>query len=195
MTITADGILIAVLTAFGGFLIRYIWDKLVKKAETTKEQAAAFELEQLEDHISTILDTKLVPINAQLQKFHSQCEIIQNNFEIKRKNDLDFYKFQLINACKKYQAQGWVTQYQFDGVSEIHRIYHNLGGNNQGDEYYSKTLDLPIISEAEAKKRKLVKFDDEDDLYVNQADMIDIHDPKNIDLYELKIKDEKKGDN
>ena len=60
-----------------------------------------------------------------------------------------------------------MTQYQFDRLTELHKIYHSLGGNSQGDLYYNKAISLRILQETE---NHAVNHSD-DDLFVTAEDM------------------------
>lgn len=57
------------------------------------------------------------------------------------------YKFRLVQLCKAYIKQGYMTQEQYDQLSEFYRIYSELGGNGQAKEYYELALELPIKPE------------------------------------------------
>lgn len=56
------------------------------------------------------------------------------------------YKFRLVQLCKEYIKQSYMTQEQYDSLSEFYRIYSGLGGNGQAKEYYELALELPIKS-------------------------------------------------
>ena len=96
---------------------------------------------------------------------------VEKDFHHLRQQDLAFYKYQLINSCKKYISQGYITQYQFDRLSELHKIYHDLGGNSQGDLYFQRATTLPLAPDNQYKP--IDEADDE--LYVTEADMKDLH--------------------
>jgi hypothetical protein len=97
---------------------------------------------------------------------------VEKDFLALREQNLAFYRYQLINTCKKYLAQGEITQYQFDRLTELHKIYHSLGGNSQGDLYYQKALKLPIAKEHEY----LAVNHEDDELYVTADDLkVDHH--------------------
>ena len=51
---------------------------------------------------------------------------------------------QKIQLCKLYLKQGYMTQPQYDQLSEFFKLYSNLGGNGQAKEYYEKTMKLQI---------------------------------------------------
>lgn len=70
---------------------------------------------------------------------------------IQQRNDKNFqiivdsYKFRLIQLCKTHIRDGYITQPDFDQVSEMYRLYESLGGQEgQAKEYYDKVLELDI---------------------------------------------------
>lgn len=167
MQITTDGILIAICTAFGGYLLRAIWDQLLKKGQQTQEKVASFDKAEMAEFIkSTMMDN----MNYFQKKYNEAVDHlaqVEKDFLLLREQNLAFYKYQLINTCKKYLAQGQMTQYQFDRLAELHRIYNSLGGNSQGDLYYNKALALPVVQEHE----HLEVNHEDDEIYVSSRDM------------------------
>ena len=57
---------------------------------------------------------------------------------------LTSYRFRLISLCKRYLRQEYVTQGQYDQISEFYKVYSTLGGNGQAKAYYEKVMELPI---------------------------------------------------
>ena len=37
-----------------------------------------------------------------------------------------------------------MTQDEYDQLTEFYKLYTGLGGNGQGEDYYNKTIRLPI---------------------------------------------------
>lgn len=70
---------------------------------------------------------------------------------VTKKNDknleliINSYKFRLIQLCKTHLRDGWITQEDFDQVSEMYKLYHGLGGNGQAQEYYDRVMELDIV--------------------------------------------------
>ena len=93
-----------------------------------------------------ILD-EIEPIVAELSRIKNEL----HNIEQKEHRDLnlilDSYKFRLIQLCKTHIKDGWMTQEEFDQVTEFYKLYRALGGNGQAEEYYDRVIDLPIVSE------------------------------------------------
>lgn len=54
------------------------------------------------------------------------------------------YKYRLTQLCKQYIAQGYMTQDQYDQLTEFYKLYTALGGNGQAKQYYEKTITLEI---------------------------------------------------
>jgi len=193
MNINADAMLSYILVAIGGFLIKYLWDKMVENGKEKSEKAEAYDKKVLREVVEDIVKESCMQFKGGLEesinefKAHAENEFkrysemywkavgnleeVEKNFKHLREQDLAFYKYQLINSCKKYISQGFITQYQFDRLSELHKIYHDLGGNSQGDMYYEKATQLKIISDNSYKA--IDQMDDE--LYVTEADMKDLH--------------------
>ena len=170
-TISADAILTYVLVAFGGFLVKYIWDRLVKEHTNQEDKAKAYDKKELQAMIEKIakescdqhsyeLTNKIEQAKAESKATYDywqkmywdavhRLEDAQKDFKRLEEQDMIFYKYLLIDTCKDYIAYGGMTQYQFDRLAEWYKIYKTLGGNGQGDLYYKKAVELPIISKDE----------------------------------------------
>lgn len=193
MNISADAILSYVLVAFGGFLVKYIWDAAVKQHNEKEEKADKYDQQALQDTVEKIVKDMCIQFKGGLEKsledFKTTAneefkryskmywdavkhlEDVEKDFKMLKDQDVLFYKFQLINTCKMYIAQGWMTQYQFDRLSDLHNIYNKLGGNAQGDTYYEKAIKLPIIKEDDAHKANHIA----EEVLVTSHDMADLH--------------------
>ena len=69
---------------------------------------------------------------------------------VTKKNDknldliINSYKFRFIQLCKTHLRDGFITQDEFDQITEMFKLYHGLGGNGQAEEYYERVLELPL---------------------------------------------------
>ena len=54
------------------------------------------------------------------------------------------YRFRLIQLCKIYLKQRYITQDQYDQLTEFYKVYEGLGGNGQAKDYYEKAVRLEI---------------------------------------------------
>ena len=57
---------------------------------------------------------------------------------------INSYKFRLIQLCKSHLRDGYITEEDFEQITEMYKLYHGLGGNGQAQEYYDKVLELEI---------------------------------------------------
>ena len=54
------------------------------------------------------------------------------------------YKFRLIQLCKTHLRDNFITEADFEQITEMYKLYHGLGGNGQAQEYYEKVSKLEI---------------------------------------------------
>lgn len=54
------------------------------------------------------------------------------------------YRFRLIQLCKIYIKQGFMTQDQYDQLMELYKVYTGFGGNGQAKEYFDRAISLEI---------------------------------------------------
>ena len=118
-------------------------------------------LDEIEPIINEITRLKseitAVDTNAKvaLTQFKANCEKEHEHMyddlnEIQAKNDENFkliinsYKFRLIQLCKTHLRDGYITESDFEQITEMYKLYHGLGGNGQAQEYYDKVLELDI---------------------------------------------------
>jgi hypothetical protein len=57
---------------------------------------------------------------------------------------LNSYKFRLIQLCKVHLRDCYITETDFEQVSEMYKLYHGMGGNGQAQEYYDKVMSLEM---------------------------------------------------
>ena len=75
--------------------------------------------------------------------------------KVQEKNTRNFnliinsYKFRLIQLCKSHLRDGYITEEDFEQITEMYKLYHGLGGNGQAQEYYDKVLKLEIKPDEE----------------------------------------------
>lgn len=196
MNISADAMLSYIIAALGGFLLKYLWDKFIKAESRKEEKAIKYDEKELQETIEKVVKNSCIVFKGELEKSLNDFKIeskstfdywqkkyweavddlriVEKEFRTLREQDLQFYKYQLINACKLYISQGKMTQFQFDKLSELHKIYNSLGGNSQGDLYYTKAISLPIVKDDE---KNLHEDWNVDDLFVDSEDM-SIHNEK-----------------
>ena len=57
---------------------------------------------------------------------------------------INSYKFRLIQLCKTHLRDDYITESDFEQITEMYKLYHGLGGNGQAQEYYEKVLQLDV---------------------------------------------------
>ena len=57
---------------------------------------------------------------------------------------INSYKFRLIQLCKTHLRDNFITESDFEQITEMYKLYHGLGGNGQAQEYYERVLKLEI---------------------------------------------------
>lgn len=119
-----------------------------KQAKTYKSLLEKNEKENLRNTIREELE----PVIEEIHRLQARVECCEK----KEKADIDViltsYKFRLIQLCQTYLRQGYLTQAQFDQLTEFHKVYTGLGGNGQAQEYYDRVKTLPIKEEPKPSK-------------------------------------------
>lgn len=115
-----------------------------------KKQAKTYQglLErERKDNLRNTVREELEPVIEEINRLQARVE----KCEVKEQEDvkiiLHSYKFRLIQLCQTYLRQQYLTQTQFDQLSEFYKVYHDLGGNGQAQEYYEKVMKLTIREE------------------------------------------------
>lgn len=129
-------ILFGLISAGALAFCRYLYKQLIvyKKMLQEKEN----------DDIAELIDEKLKPVVEDIEELRRYILRIEN----KENQDLTLiiasYRFRLVQLCKIYIKQGYMTQDQYDQLTEFYKLYTSLGGNGQAKEYYEKAIELEI---------------------------------------------------
>ena len=129
-------ILLSLVTAGALAFCRWTW-KQMKTYRALLEEKEHNELDET-------IEAKLEPVIHEIEELRAYVRKVDT--EEKRKLDLIIasYRYRLVQLCKIYLKQGFMTQDQFEQLSEFYKMYHGLGGNGQAEEFYDKTRALPI---------------------------------------------------
>lgn len=132
-------IVFALISAGALAFCRYLYKQLKAYKQLLNEK----KYEDLDDRI----DEKLKPILDDIEEIRCYIKKTEN----KEKRDLDLiiasYRFRLVQLCKLYIKKGYMTQDEYDQLTEFFKLYSSLGGNGQAKEYYEKTVKLEIRAE------------------------------------------------
>lgn len=104
------------------------------------------------NQVNTNAQQEIVRLEGNAQKEHQKmyCDLNKVQDENKKNFNLiiNSYKFRLIQLCKTHLRDGYISEADFEQISEMYKLYHGLGGNGQAQEYYDKVLELDMIRNA-----------------------------------------------
>ena len=158
-------ILFGLVSAGALAFCKHLWSKNKKLEEMQKADQNRQYRQMILDEIEPIIDeiTRLkgeitrVDTDAKvaMTQFKTEAEITRQHMyddlnKIQAENEKNFnliinsYKFRLIQLCKTHLRDGYITESDFEQITEMYKLYHGLGGNGQAQEYYDKVLELDI---------------------------------------------------
>ena len=132
-------ILLSLVTTGALAFCRY----LGKQMKNYKKLLDEKDSEQIED----LIDSKLEPIVADIEELRTYIRETQDIEKSHMKLIIASYRYRLMQLCKLYLKQGYMTSDQFDQLTEFYKLYTGLGGNGQAKEYFEKACELPIRDE------------------------------------------------
>ena len=94
-----------------------------------------------------VIDTKLEPIYQELEELRTYVRETQNIEKTHMALIVASYRFRLIQLCKQYIHQEYMTTAQYEQLTEFYKLYVGLGGNGQAQSYYERAIALPIHDE------------------------------------------------
>ena len=132
-----------ILSIISAAIIGYLkWksSKLKQKLEEAEKLAE----EQKQAEVKASIEARTKPIYDELENIRAYVR--DNEIQSKAMWTLviDSYKFRLVELCKEHIHEGFMTQAQYDQLSEFYKLYTGLGGNGQAAEYYEKAKVLEI---------------------------------------------------
>jgi hypothetical protein len=165
-----EGFIMEILTEYGleiffglvsaGLLAycKHLWSQKQELAKHKEEDMTRLHRQMILDEIEPIT-AELVRIKSELQTnintLRSEADCTHANMYkdlelVTKKNDknleliINSYKFRLIQLCKTHLRDGYISQDEFDQVTEMYKLYHGLGGNGQAQDYYERVMELEI---------------------------------------------------
>ena len=103
--------------------------------------------ENKDTELEKTIDSRIEPIQREIEELRKYIMETKDIEKGHMQLIISSYKFRLVQLCKAYIKQEFMTQEQYDQLSEFYRIYSGLGGNGQAKEYYELALELPIKPE------------------------------------------------
>lgn len=114
--------------------------ELRRELQSARELAAAQERQQVEDTIEIHLE----PVYQELEELRKYIRETENIEKTHMNLIIASYRFRLVQLCKGFLAQGYITPAQMEQLSEFYKLYTGLGGNGQAKIYYEKAVALPF---------------------------------------------------
>ena len=119
-------------------------DKLKKEKIQAEENAKIIAEQQLDKKITDTIEVELDPIYQELEDLRKYCRENENLEKSHMALIVASYRFRLIQLCKGFLNQGFITTAQMEQLAEFYKLYTGLGGNGQAKVYYDKAMQLPL---------------------------------------------------
>ena len=109
-----------------------------------------------DEHTIEIVEDQLVyPVEAEIQalrddqakqnkELHDLIIDLQTQLDELRLALRNSWRFRLLQLCRMCIAQQYITQAQYDSISEMYKGYEALKGNGQVTGYFQRATKLPI---------------------------------------------------
>jgi hypothetical protein len=85
--------------------------------------------EREQDETEQIVDAHLEPVINDIEELRRYIMNIDTEENRKMGLIISSYRFRLIQLCKIYLRQQYMTQDQYDQLTEFYKLYTGLGGN------------------------------------------------------------------
>lgn len=132
-------ILFALISAIVVGYAKWKGDKLKKELDTAKALAKEKEKQEIENSIETHLE----PIYVELEDLRKYIRDTKNIEQSHMNLIIASYRFRLVQLCKGFLNQGYITVDQRTQLDEFYKLYTGLGGNGQAKLYYEQCIQLP----------------------------------------------------
>ena len=124
-------------------------DKLKKEKIQAEENAKIIAEQKLDEKIEDKIEVELEPILQELEDLRQYCRDNENLEKSHMNLIVASYRFRLIQLCKGFLRQEYITEAQMEQLMEFYKLYKGLGGNGQAETYYNKAIALPLKTDEE----------------------------------------------
>lgn len=135
-------ILLTLVTSGALTLCGWMWKQVKNYRKLLNQQ----EEQQLED----VIEEKLAPVLHEIEELRTYIRNVDSLNTHHLNLIIASYRYRLVQLCKIYLKQGYLTPAQFDQINEFYTLYHELGGNSNADNYYDKVKALEVKDDDEA---------------------------------------------
>ena len=91
-----------------------------------------------------MMESKLEPIYQELEDLRAYIRETQNIEKAHMALIIASYRFRLVQLCKQFIKQGYITTSQYEQLSEFYKLYVGLGGNGSAKEWHDKAVQLQM---------------------------------------------------
>lgn len=136
-------ILFAIISTIVVGFVTWRGNKLKKEKEKAEENAKVLAEQKLDNKITRAIENELDPIYEELEDLR---KYIRETATIEKSHMnliIASYRFRLVQLCKGFLSQGYITLEQRTQLDEFYKLYTGLGGNGQAKIYYEECLHLP----------------------------------------------------
>lgn len=96
------------------------------------------------DELEELIDKKLEDVTKDIEDLRNYIREVGALEQSHMNLIISSYRYRLVQLCKLYLKQQYMTQEQYDQLTEFYKVYSGLGGNGQAHEYYEKAIKLDI---------------------------------------------------
>jgi predicted transcriptional regulator len=123
--------------------------QIMKAKDEAEKNAATLAEQKLDEKIDSHIEVELEPILQELEDLRKYCRDNENLEKSHMALIVASYRFRLVQLCKGFLNQGYITTAQMEQLVEFYKLYTGLGGNGQAEIYYKKAVALPLHTEDE----------------------------------------------
>ena len=118
--------------------------QLMKAKDEAEKNAATLAEQRLDEKINSHIEVELEPVFQELEDLRKYCRDNENLEKSHMALIVASYRFRLVQLCKGFLNQGFITTAQMEQLTEFYKLYKGLGGNGQAEIYYNKAIALPL---------------------------------------------------
>ena len=97
-----------------------------------------------QEKIEELIEHKIEPLYDELEELRIHLQDSEDKEQSHLNLILSSYRYRLVQLCKTFLRQGYLTSEQSDQLTEFYKVYSGLGGNGQAKEFYEKACKLEI---------------------------------------------------
>ena len=113
------------------------------KLKTQLETAESLIKEKEKRELETSIETHLEPIYQELEDLRKYIRETKDIEKSHMSLIVASYRFRLVQLCKGFLNQGYITVEQRTQLDAFYELYTGLGGNGQAKMYYEQCIALP----------------------------------------------------